>query len=63
MGEDRFSRLEVNIFLPSHGMLELTGLSISLSFSQLGSDNTPAGEAIDYLFLLRARLVKKNRVL
>lgn len=44
-------------------MLELTGLSISLSFSQLGSDNTPAGEAIDYLFLLRARLVKKNRVL
>lgn len=47
MEDNRFSRLELNIFLPSHGMLELTGLSISFSFSQLGSDNTPVGEAID----------------
>lgn len=28
-------------------MLELTGWEVSFSFSQLGSDNTPAGEAID----------------
>ena len=55
-----WSGLELGISLLPHRMLGLTGWDISLLLGQLGSDKTPAGEALVNQFLLRTGFLKTS---